>query len=339
MKPCFHLCFVDLACLVAIRITNKETTKIVTYHIRKMNNSAGMDNDEQHRKQPRQRKRKGGGARSIRSHGGGLGPVGITSNCNNDERKATWEDVNLSKALSWVLRHSASSLGLHLASDGYIALNDVLSLNHPRFKCVHNNAPKYTVEDVERVVRENDKQRFRLEYKDNVLCIRANQGHSIKDVQSNQLLSALTKQELSNPQLSIIHGTTRKAWETYIIHEGLKRMTRNHIHFATSLPSSSSTSEAVGGMEEKVAIPTNDSHHCHHQTKAMPIIKSGIRTKSEVYIYINGIKCATDDVPFYQSDNGVILTAGINEGGVLPLKYFAKVVDAQSGKILWNEQL
>ena len=127
-----------------------------------MNNSAGMDNDEQHRKQPRQRKRKGGGARSIRSHGGGLGPVGITSNCNNDERKATWEDVNLSKALSWVLRHSASSLGLHLASDGYIALNDVLSLNHPRFKCVHNNAPKYTVEDVERVVRENDKQRFRL---------------------------------------------------------------------------------------------------------------------------------------------------------------------------------
>ena len=321
---------------VSIRITNKETTAIVTYHIRKMNNSAGMDNDEQHRKQPRQRMRKGGGARSIRSHGGGLGPVG--SNYNNDERKATWEDVNLSKALSWVLRHSASSLGLHLASDGYIALNDVLSLDHPRFKCVHNNAPKYTVEDVERVVRENDKQRFRLEYKDNVLCIRANQGHSIKDVQSNQLLSALTKQELSNPQLSIIHGTTRKAWETYIIHEGLKRMTRNHIHFATSLPSSSSTSEAVGGMEEKVAIPTNDSHHCHHQTKAMPIIKSGIRTKSEVYIYINGTKCATDDVPFYQSDNGVILTAGINEGGVLPLKYFDKVVDAQSGKILWNEQ-
>ena len=288
-----------------------------------------MDNDEQHRKQPRQRERKGGGARSISSHGGGS--IGnnnvevVDPSHQNAKRKATGEDVKLSKALSWVLRHSASSLGLHLASDGYVALNDVLSLDHPRFICVHNNTPKYTVEDVERVVRENDKQRFKLEYKDNVLCIRANQGHSIKDVQSNQLLSLLTKQELSNPQLSIIHGTTRKAWEGYIIHEGLKRMTRNHIHFATSLPSSSS-SKAVNGMEDEVPIPT----------KVTPI-KSGIRTKSEIYIYINGTKCALDNVPFYQSDNGVILTAGMNEGGVLPMKYFAKVVDAQLGKILWEE--
>lgn len=288
-----------------------------------------MDNDEQHRKQPRQRERKGGGARSISSHC--CGSIGnnnvevVDPSHQNAKRKATGEDVKLSKALSWVLRHSASSLGLHLASDGYVALNDVLSLDHPRFICVHNNTPKYTIEDVERVVRENDKQRFRLEYKDNVLCIRANQGHSIKDVQSNQLLSLLTKQELSSPQLSIIHGTTRKAWEGYIIHEGLKRMTRNHIHFATSLPSSSS-SKAVNGMEDEVPIPT----------KVTPI-KSGIRTKSEIYIYINGTKCALDNVPFYQSDNGVILTAGMNEGGMLPMKYFAKVVDAQSGKILWEE--
>jgi 2'-phosphotransferase len=120
-------------------------------------------------------------------------------------------------------------------------------------------------------------------------------------------------------------------------------MTRNHIHFATSLPSSSSSSssssEAVDGMEDEVPIlPTNDSHHCHHHTKVTPVIKSGIRTKSEIYIYINGTKCALDNVPFYQSDNGVILTAGMNEGGVLPMKYFAKVVDAQSGRILWEEK-
>lgn len=300
-----------------------------------------MDNDDQHRKQPRQRKRKGGGARSISSHGGGsIGNKSVeVVDPSNQNAKRTWEDVKLSKALSWVLRHAASSLGLHLASDGYVALDDVLSLDHCRFKCVHNNTPKYTVEDVERVVHENDKQRFRLEYKDNdVLCIRANQGHSLKDVQSNELLSLLTKQELSNPQLLIIHGTSRKAWEGYIIHEGLKRMTRNHIHFATSLPRSS---EAVDGMEDEVPIPTNDSHHCHHHhhhTKAMPVIKSGIRIKSEIYIYINGAKCANDNVPFYQSDNGVILTAGMNEGGMLPMKYFAKVVDAQSGKILWEEK-
>lgn len=42
-------------------------------------------------------------------------------------------------------------------------------------------------------------------------------------------------------------------------------MTRNQIHFATSLPSSS---EAVDGMEDELPIITNnDSHHCHNRTK------------------------------------------------------------------------
>ena len=147
------------------------------------------------------------------------------SNNNNSSRKA---DVKISKALSWLLRHNAPSLGLKLSPDGYVPLESVLSLDHPRFR--QDGRPKYTVEDVRRVVRNNDKQRFRLEYRDvligesasnnneggvvmgddhaetgvgdepnkeetinasinneteddtstKVLCIRANQGHSVK---------------------------------------------------------------------------------------------------------------------------------------------------------------
>ena len=62
-----------------------------------------------------------------------------------------------------------------------------------------------------------------------------------------------------------------------------------------------------------------------------------MRKSSEIYIYVNGTKCADDGVPFYRSDNGVILTAGVKEEGMLPLKYFAKVVDAPSGTVLWKE--
>jgi len=245
------------------------------------------------------------------------------------------QDVTLSKSLSYVLRHAAPSLGLETSSDGYVPVDDVLSLNHPKFRDKQSGLQRYTVGDVIRVVEDNDKQRFRLEYKtvsDNdddyddtlqsissertvikkrVLCIRANQGHSFNSgLQSNQLFTSLTSEDLSNDELIIVHGTTRRAWEDYIRVEGLRRMKRNHIHFATGLPN---------GQESTVI--------------------SGMRSSSEIYIFVNGKKCADDAIPFYRSDNGVILTAGVDEDGLLPLTYFDRVVHASSGKVLWKNDL
>lgn len=277
---------------------------------------------------------------------------------NDKQRKGSNgknSDVQLSKSLSWVLRHSAPSLGLRPTPDGYFSVEDMLSLKHPRFcnkGSSHNGGRKYTVDDIRRVVESSDKQRFRLEYKDNqylakrmkhekssdrgetaatsnaeestnapakldgssdnesnlVLCIRANQGHSFsKHIESDKLHTPLTKEELSDPNLTIVHGTTRKAWEDHIRIEGLSRMKRTHIHFATGLP-------------------TSDNK---------PI--SGMRATSQIYIYINGEKCAKDGVPFFKSDNGVILTAGVNEDGFLPVKYFRKVVMAFNDKVLLDD--
>lgn len=252
---------------------------------------------------------------------------------NNKSRNDN-PDTQLSKSLSWLLRHTAPSLGLRPTSDGYIPLNDILSLNHPRFR--NGKSAKYTVDDVRRVVENCEKQRFRLEYKDlssissdeqtdvqnndctNVsstnnltLCIRANQGHSYKNIiECDHLLTPITNQELSDPNLIIVHGTTRKAWEDHIRIEGLSRMKRNHIHFAAGLPYNK----------------TDDVH------QKAPI--SGMRATSQIYIYINGNQCAEDGIKFFRSDNGVILTAGENDEGLLPVKYFRKVVLASTGKIL-----
>ena len=251
----------------------------------------------------------------------------MSNNCNRKRsRDNNSPDVQLSKSLSWVLRHAASSLGLKLSSDGYIPLHNILILNHPRFcKGGKDSQPKYTVEDVVRVVENNDKQRFRLEYKEKVLCIRANQGHSLK-VKAEELLTSLTYEELSHPNLSIIHGTTLKAWGDHIQHKGLSRMKRNHIHFATGLPQppESSTSNATKSIQNK--------QENEHKQNTRPI--SGMRSTSQIYIYINGSKCGNDGIKFYKSDNGVILTAGINEEGMLPLAYFDKVVDAATGNII-----
>ncbi|KAL7520272.1 hypothetical protein ACHAWX_005006, partial [Stephanocyclus meneghinianus] len=300
---------------------------------------------------------------------------------NGGQREAGCVDVELSKSLSWVLRHTAPSLGLRPTSDGYVPVEDVLSLDHPRFRngstlnsrkdsaanedgsipertCRNR---KYSVEDVIRVVENNDKQRFRLEYleltcksssnpqmegntndpstevnetivsnnttqKGNlVLCIRANQGHSYKNIiESDKLLTPLTEEELSDPSLSIIHGTTRKAWEDHIRIEGLRRMKRNHIHFATGLPATRAVSSEDGAQR-----------NCREVTNITPV--SGMRATSQIYIYVNGRKCATDGIQFFRSDNGVILTAGTNDEGILPAKYFKKVVLASTGKILYED--
>jgi len=201
----------------------------------------------------------------------------------------------LSRSLSWALRHHAPSLGLKMSSDGYVPVDDLLTCGHPRF-C------SWTEEDVRRVVANNSKQRYSLK-NDNVLCIRANQGHSIPGIKCEELLTPISPEELAALE-TIVHGTYRHSWLKHIQHEGLSRMKRNHIHFASGLPD---------GNEEVI---------------------SGMRRTSEIYVFVDGGLCARDGIRFFRSDNGVILTAGL-EGGMLPPLYFSKVLDAKTGDRLF----
>jgi len=235
------------------------------------------------------------------------------------------KNQKLSKALSWVLRHGAPSLGLEITTDGFIPVEAIISLEARNFK-------KYNIDDVKKIVESNDKQRFDLRMckikrgqggkrsysfvspSDNernnccdgeeVLCIRANQGHSIPGIVTEDLLTLIPSEELAKLD-TIVHGTYKAPWEESICHEGLNRMKRNHIHFAPGLP----------------------------QSKDRVI--SGMRKNCQIYIFIDGEKCAEDGVKFYRSSNGVILTAGSQEDkGTLSTDYFSSVIDAKT-----NEEL
>ena len=81
-------------------------------------------------------------------------------------------------------------------------------------------------------------------------------------------------------------------------------MRRNHIHFAPREPT------------DKETI-------------------SGMRTSCELLVYLDVPRVLADGVPFFRSDNDVLLTPGVGEAGVLPPKYFEKVVDRKSGKVLF----
>lgn len=55
----------------------------------------------------------------------------------------------LSRFLTKVLRHQGRNMGLHIEDDGTIPISDLL--NHPAFSSKH-----YTLEEVQRVVKNND---------------------------------------------------------------------------------------------------------------------------------------------------------------------------------------
>lgn len=229
-------------------------------------------------------------------------------------------DTALSRALSKVLRHQAPQLKLNMSSDGYVPVDAILSLRD-------RNLNTYLEQDVSRVVETNEKQRFKLTekkvvYKNDkkplsyrfvendsetdedaveVLCIRANQGHSIPNIRCEELLTEIPPEELKD--LTIIHGTNAEAWKQHISKQGLSRMKRNHIHFASGLPGEYG-------------------------------VISGMRKNCEIYIYVDGALCSKDAITFYKSDNGVILSSGID--GVLPLRYIQRVVYAKSKKILYR---
>ena len=122
-------------------------------------------------------------------------------------------ETEVSKYMSYVLRHAPEAAGLTLDAEGWVSLDELE-------KAVTS---KYDVSraDIIAVVENNPKKRFTLA--DN--RIRANQGHSV-DVDL-----ALTPVE---PPAALYHGTSSANWHS-IEREGLKKMQRHHVHLSADI--------------------------------------------------------------------------------------------------------
>lgn len=200
----------------------------------------------------------------------------------------------VSKFMSTLLRHKAIQWRVPITSNGYVLLDDILRQPPMRKQQV-------SVQDVARIVRDSDKQRYRLAYgaADGRLYIAAVQGHSIDGVEP--LLRALTSVE----EVPVaVHGTYWEAWKAIQRCGYLSTMNRQHIHFAKGL--------------------MNDEQ-----------VVSGMRANVQLFIYLDVAAVLADGVALYESSNGVILTPGIGHTRQLPLKYVAKVVDRSDGRTIY----
>lgn len=162
---------------------------------------------------------------------------------NNIEKN---KEKEISKRLSYVLRHKPDAIGIQLDEQGWTAIPLLIQkLNITRT-------------ELEYVVSNNAKQRFAISNN----SIRANQGHSIK---VNLGL------ESKHPPMVLYHGTTNENYERIKL-DGLLKMNRNHVHLSEDID----TARQVGSRHGKPIVLIIDCKEMHKEGIQFYIADNGV---------------------------------------------------------------
>ncbi|MGN0637556.1 MAG: RNA 2'-phosphotransferase [Huintestinicola sp.] len=142
------------------------------------------------------------------------------------------DDIKAGRFISLALRHHPEAAGITLDEHGYADTDELI-------KGVSRKFPGFTGEDLDRIVRENNKQRY--SYNEDKTKIRANQGHSVTYVD--------VELERKTPPAVLFHGTAETSLPS-IMKEGLKPMSRLYVHLSPD----AETAEKVGKRHGKPVI-------------------------------------------------------------------------------------
>ncbi|KAL8812253.1 MAG: hypothetical protein Q9223_007338, partial [Gallowayella weberi] len=166
-------------------------------------------------------------------------------------------EETISRAMSYVLRHGAEKEKLKLDESGYI--NCEALLNWHRLRSLHVTFP-----EMQHIVDTNAKQRFALiptptstdsnSTKPSDFLIRASQGHSLA-IASENLLNPLLPDDPACPN-EVVHGTDEQSWRAIQKSNGLKRMGRQHVHFALGMPNGKGAVRKTAAGTSGEFVPT-----------------------------------------------------------------------------------
>ena len=119
--------------------------------------------------------------------------------------------------MSLLLRHQPEKAHLDVDANGWVDIEQLV--HNMNLYC----GARVTREDILQIVKTDAKTRYALS--GNASKIRANQGHSI------QVDLGLKEKE---PPSILFHGTAEKSVDT-ILKEGLKKMSRQHVHLSQNI--------------------------------------------------------------------------------------------------------
>jgi putative RNA 2'-phosphotransferase len=168
----------------------------------------------------------------------------------NVDRKAL---ADLSKFLSFVLRHKPESIGLTLDAKGWAEVGQLIE------KC-QAHGKLLSREVVAEIVATNTKRRFA--FSEDGRFIRASQGHSI-DVELGYAPA--------EPPEWLFHGTVSRALSA-IRASGLMKMSRHHVHLSTEVE----TARSVGGRRGRPVILRIAAARMHRDGHAFYLSANGV---------------------------------------------------------------
>ncbi|WP_394432446.1 RNA 2'-phosphotransferase [Streptomyces sp. SGAir0957] len=159
--------------------------------------------------------------------------------------------VKVSRYLSRHLRHQPDRIGLTLGEAGWVEIDELLAA------AAAHGFPVSRAE-LDRVVAENDKQRFSIEG----TRIRANQGHT---VEVNLGLA------VAEPPAYLFHGTVNRFLGA-IRAEGLTPMSRHDVH----LSADRETATRVGARRGRPVVLTVDAGAMHRDGYTFRLSANGV---------------------------------------------------------------
>jgi len=158
-----------------------------------------------------------------------------------------------SRFLSLVLRHQPDRAGIRLNGEGWVAVDELL-------KGLAANGYVISTDDLEQIVRENDKKRFA--FNDERTMIRASQGHSA------EVDLGYTPAE---PPERLYHGTVERFLPSIRQH-GLKPQNRHHVHLSPDME----TAEKVGKRRGTPVILTIRAGAMHTDNMIFFVSDNGV---------------------------------------------------------------
>ncbi|MEM6551105.1 MAG: RNA 2'-phosphotransferase [Planctomycetota bacterium] len=177
----------------------------------------------------------------------------------------------VSKSLSYVLRHRPDAIGIALDANGWVGVDELLA-------AFARDGKAYTRPLIDRVVAENDKQRF--EFSDDGLRIRARQGHSV-DVD-------LAYKPAVPPDV-LYHGTATRNLASILEH-GLLKAKRHHVHLSTD----KATMLAVAMRHGKPVMLVIDAKRMHDDGHAFFVTGNRVWLTDHVPpVYLEQTDCGT----------------------------------------------
>ncbi|MCO8579877.1 RNA 2'-phosphotransferase [Burkholderia multivorans] len=162
--------------------------------------------------------------------------------------------TDISKFLSFVLRHAPESIGIQLNSEGWASIDSLL---------VGATTQPFTLnrEILQIVVSGNDKKRFEIST-DNQ-WIRAVQGHTSPSVQREYLEN--------QPPAFLYHGTVERFFDS-ILKKGLQPGARHHVHLSANIE----TAISVGRRRGKPIVLKIDSSRMYYQGFKFFLTENGV---------------------------------------------------------------